>query len=593
MKKNIRGLLLIFLLMIVAQTKVNAQQKLIHYWHFNNLLSPAITPVNPATLPAIKAGYSSLDTNKSFIYYKTLPGTSSAYQTYYDATTGDTVNSRKSQAAGNCMRTRNPSDSMQLVFNIPTTSYQNITIKYEVQRSGAVTGSPAHFYDYSIDSGTTWRTFGLTATTDSTGYGAWTFCNTSIADLESFNNKRLLFRIRFAGPTNFGTIGFNKIDNFTIEGDTFVSMNPPLYNIIQINHTNPITGSPDSLNAKATVRGVVYGFNQKTTANGYQFCIKDQTGAITIFHATKNYGYTVSEGDSVQVNGTVSVFRGLTEIVPDSIIRLANGRTLASPTLVTQLNQTNESNLVKISNLVFYNNPIANFWWPTNDTTFICHTLGQNDTVTLHILPTSGIAGTPLPITTTFSVTGLETQVSSSLTAPFASNGYQILPRYAADVVNGVTLPDVVSNVSVSSLSSTSLSISWNKPATYVDSTMSTLMFLKSGSMLNTGVPNKKYSSYLADPNFAGTGTLFQYDSLARCMMNSDSNYVNISGLNQGITYYATIFVVRKNDSTYSLPVSVPASTLSTQPMPVTSLLMTGQTGTSAKITWTKPAVYN
>jgi len=242
MKKNLQKILFCFCILITALPESKAQQKLIHYWHFNNFNSGVTVPVNPSTLTVANADYSSLDTTKARIYYRAIPGTSSSYLTYWDgATTGDTVNIRLGQTAGKYLRTRNPSDSMQLLFYIPSIHYKNITIKYEVQKSSAGNGAGIDSFSYSLDSGATWKTSGLSSVYSqvlyySGGTPPWPLApiTTNIsADTLANNNSKLVFRIKFA-ITDTGTSGNNRFDNFTVEGDTQITSSLPV-NLLSFN----------------------------------------------------------------------------------------------------------------------------------------------------------------------------------------------------------------------------------------------------------------------------------------------------------------------------------------------------------------------
>lgn len=223
--KNILGTLVLVSMAMVG----NAQQKLMHYWHFNNFTSTASAAVDPATLVPYRADYTLFDTNLVKVSYITIPGTSAAYKTYWDVSTGDTVNVKNGVIAGNCLRLRNPSDSMQLQFRVPSTLFKNITIKYEVQKSSASNGAANNGFSYSVDSGVTWLTAGLsvpsyTVTNYSGGSPQWplTAASVTINDPLAYNNPNLVFRIRFDGTGSTGTSGNNRLDNFSVEGDSIV-----------------------------------------------------------------------------------------------------------------------------------------------------------------------------------------------------------------------------------------------------------------------------------------------------------------------------------------------------------------------------------
>lgn len=218
------------------------------------------------------------------------------------------------------------------------------------------------------------------------------------------------------------------------------TMGPPLhYAIGQINKVNSLTGVADSVGKFAALTGVVYGFNQRFT--GIQFVLRDSTGGISVVNTTKNFGYTVNEGDIVQVSGAISTNRGLTQLVTDTIILVSSGATLNTPLVVNKPDESTESNLIRINNVKFVTRPNgAN--WPTISTN-ITVTNQTNDTFIIRIVNSSTLAGKPLPSTPTFNVTGLGSQQSTSFSSPFAFNGYQILPRTQDDVT--LNLPDSLS----------------------------------------------------------------------------------------------------------------------------------------------------
>ncbi len=219
----------------------SAQSTLVHYWHFNNFVSGYSSATNPANLQPYRADFSLLDTHAVKVIYRTLPGTSSAYTTFWDgSTTGDTTNLRMSQTAGKYLRLRNPSDSMQLQFYIPTTGFKNIVAKYTTQRSSAGNGATIQRFSYSLDSGLTWLTSGLSIDSFLTS-ATWTSTPVSIQINNPLaqNNPHLVFRIIFSGTQNTGTSGNTRIDNFTIDGTPYV---PAVSELLHYWHFNTFTG---------------------------------------------------------------------------------------------------------------------------------------------------------------------------------------------------------------------------------------------------------------------------------------------------------------------------------------------------------------
>ncbi len=268
----------------------------------------------------------------------------------------------------------------------------------------------------------------------------------------SYQNDASAFCV-FKGDTNFVNIG--NISNGSIyyvliyivtDYDSIYSApgattsgsslpTPPLptyYTISQINHINVITGVPDSINARAGLRGVVYGFNLRPP--GVEFLLRDQTGGITVSSATSNFGYTVAEGDSVEVRGSISSARGLLQISAlDTLKLLGNGKQINTPILVSHLDEISENNLVKVNVIKFVTPPSGNVW-PSN-TTINCVRIGSTDSIAIRIPSSSSLVGQPIPSISAFTITGMGSQISKSTSAPFSFDGYILIPRGASDII--------------------------------------------------------------------------------------------------------------------------------------------------------------
>ncbi len=224
----------------------------------------------------------------------------------------------------------------------------------------------------------------------------------------------------------------------------------PLYTISQINKTNPTTGEPDSMGVKVMLKGIATGFNQRTA--GISFVLTDATGGTTLFHPSKTFGYTVTEGDSIYVKGVVTTFRGLHEINLDTLWKGGAAAVNLTPTVVSTLNENTENKLVKLIGVRFASAPSGSVF-ATASTNYPVVTT-NNDTLTLRVLSTSALAGQALPATPTFSVTGLGAQFSTSTAAPYAFNGYQLFPRSAADITE-IIPPPVERPVAISTINKT------------------------------------------------------------------------------------------------------------------------------------------
>ena len=228
MKKQLQILSLAITFAMGVALQSNGQT-LIHYWHFNNYAQGAM---HTDTIHAVAADYSDLSVATANILYAEIAGTSPVYNSYVDsvqpsagAPDYDTVNTQMSEPAGAALRVRNPSDSMQLYFYIPTTNFNNIVLSYGCESSSATHGMLQQVFDYSVDSGLTWRTSGLSIPSDST---KTVFTRTTVsfpADTQVNNNPKLVFRITFLG-NNTGTSGNNRFDNVTVMGDSIGAVSP-------------------------------------------------------------------------------------------------------------------------------------------------------------------------------------------------------------------------------------------------------------------------------------------------------------------------------------------------------------------------------
>ena len=197
----------------------------------------------------------------------------------------------------------------------------------------------------------------------------------------------------------------------------------PLYTIADVTNEDP-AGNADSLGVKCSLRGIVHGVDLQG-GGSIQFTLIDQTGGIGLF-STNNFNYTVTEGDELLVKGEISQFNGLTQINPDSLEVLGTGNPTVSPRLTTQLDESTESELVRLENLTFVN---AGDWNDSGGSFNIDVTNGTG-IFTVRIDNDVDIAGMPIP-DEPFNLTGIGGQFDTS--EPY-TDGYQILPRYLEDI---------------------------------------------------------------------------------------------------------------------------------------------------------------
>ncbi len=198
----------------------------------------------------------------------------------------------------------------------------------------------------------------------------------------------------------------------------------PPYSIGVVTTVNDI-GIPDSIGITCQLQGVVYGYNLRNP--GIQFTIIDENNdGIHVFNGTEDFGYQVEEGNEVIIQGTIAQFNGLTQIQPDTVILVSQSNPLFPATVITQLDESTESQLVRIDNLTIVN-PAQ---WTNSGTGFNVEVSNGSTTFQMRIDDNVNIFGTPPPAGP-FNLTGIGGQFDPS--APY-TEGYQILPRYLSDI---------------------------------------------------------------------------------------------------------------------------------------------------------------
>jgi len=183
--------------------------------------------------------------------------------------------------------------------------------------------------------------------------------------------------------------------------------------------SNNVDGVAESLGDFVQLQGVVHCIDFDGN-DGYSFTIIDENNdGINVFSFSDVSGYVVNEGDEIIVTGQIEQYNGLTEVVPDSIIVIAADMPTVSPTIVTALDESTESQWITIENLDFVT-PIATFPTGSNN---IDVTDGTN-VYTIRVDSDTDIPGTNTP-QAPFSVTGVGGQFDNS--NPYDS-GYQLFP---------------------------------------------------------------------------------------------------------------------------------------------------------------------
>ncbi|MEI6674888.1 MAG: cadherin-like beta sandwich domain-containing protein, partial [Verrucomicrobiota bacterium] len=166
-------------------------QTLVHYWNFNVATSPLIANWTFGGAALSVAGDYLSDTGENFA----------------------AANARNGDGDGAHLRVNSPLTAGTMAsFVLPTTSFENIIIKYETRRSGQ--GAGIQNVAYTLD-GITYTPFAtFTILNDNPVVQTLDFRALSQVN----NNPRFGLRITFAKGLG-GTSGNDRFDNFTVDGD--------------------------------------------------------------------------------------------------------------------------------------------------------------------------------------------------------------------------------------------------------------------------------------------------------------------------------------------------------------------------------------
>ena len=189
---------------------------------------------------------------------------------------------------------------------------------------------------------------------------------------------------------------------------------------------NDAAGVASSINSFCQLKGIVYGVDYNGL-NPIQLFMIDATGGISLF-SNKTFGYVVVEGDEITVQGRISQFNGLTQISPDTLWKSGTG-SLKIAANVTDLDESTESEFVKLSNLTFVD---PGQWTTGIGTGFTIDVQDPGGKIfKIRIDNDIDLFNTVVPNFSMFSVSGLGSQFDN--TSPFIE-GYQLLPRRTVDI---------------------------------------------------------------------------------------------------------------------------------------------------------------
>ncbi|WP_336690953.1 MULTISPECIES: choice-of-anchor I family protein [unclassified Chryseobacterium] len=203
------------------QGAVFGQTSLIHYWNFNNNASAASITTPTSTLlggsmTAVINGTTDVDFAN---------GTGQNFNI-------DNFNARNGDVSGTHLRYNFPING-NLQFNLPTTGYNNVVVKFTTRRSGS--GAGTQTWKYSVD-GTNFVTFQTVSPLDANPQ----FITLDFSAVSGVsNNPNFKLKVEFSQGSG-GTVGNNRFDNFTVDATSInaADTTPPTVTYLPSNNTN-------------------------------------------------------------------------------------------------------------------------------------------------------------------------------------------------------------------------------------------------------------------------------------------------------------------------------------------------------------------
>ena len=246
--------------------------------------------------------------------------------------------------------------------------------------------------------------------------------------------------------------------------DIYVYPVIPVYEISDVTGVDSM-GLPDSANVMCKLEGIVMGVDMQGSATAVSFTLHDGVDGIGTYGSISNY--TVTEGDSVRIIGSIGQYNGLLQMYLDSVVLISQGNALpTTATVITSLDETTESELIKFENATL----VDPTQWGSGSSGYTCDITNGTDTITLRIDADTDLYGTPAPVGA-FDVVGIGGQFTFN--SP-ALDGYQLLPRYTADITAaaGVWVPELVVSEIMAGSNSTAYNADWFEIYNYGDSTI-------------------------------------------------------------------------------------------------------------------------
>jgi hypothetical protein len=219
------------------QGTVFGQTSLIHYWNFNNNASAAAITAPTSTL----VGGSMVAATNGTTVVDFAGGTGQNFNI-------ENLNARNGDASGTHLRYNFPING-NLEFNLPTTGYNNVVVKFTTRRSGSGAGTQS--WSYSTD-GTTFQPYQTVSPQDGNPQ-LITFDFSAISGVA--NNPNFKLKVEFSAGSG-GTVGNNRFDNFTVDATPAggADTTPPTVTYLPNNTNNASTTVNPTISFNENVR---------------------------------------------------------------------------------------------------------------------------------------------------------------------------------------------------------------------------------------------------------------------------------------------------------------------------------------------------
>ena len=218
-----------------------------------------------------------------------------------------------------------------------------------------------------------------------------------------------------------------------------------LLSVVGFTQTDIATARLQGIGASVTITGIVTNGDEL----GVIRYIEDATAGLALYDPSALAG--VSRGDEVTVTGVLVDYNGLLEMTPVNSSTTNTIGNSVTPQLVTpiQVGEATESALIQIDNVIF-NNGGSSFTSGTHDFT------SNGETGRVYIKIGSPLENTLIPMGS-ITLIGISSQFTFS--SP-ANDGYQILPRDSADIIQSASII-FTSPITQTNITSSSFDLSW------------------------------------------------------------------------------------------------------------------------------------